>query len=358
MSRSHVDGHGEDVTARSARQTGGGQRHPADAARWPRSCSASGWPWCCSPRSPWSGCTALTHRYDRTVSREQLLAPTARQTRTDLDGRPELPARRLRPTGPARRPDQRSDTILIVHVPAGMRQAYLISVPRDLLVAIPPAAPGFGGGQDKINAAYEHGGGGEGGARLLSATLTRLTGIRFDGAALVDFSGFGRSSTCSAGIRMCVRHRGPVDPHRDPSSTGRLPADGRRAGAGLRPAALRPARAATTTGSGTSSSCSGRCSTGPPRRDLRSDPVQLDRVLRAVGGSLTVDTNGVPLDDLLFALRTLPADALPGVRLPSYPQTIDGRSPTWCWTTAAAGSSRPSATTRLPRLGRRQPAAG
>ena len=56
---------------------------------------------------------------------------------------------------------------------------------------------------------------------------------------------------------------------------------------------------------------------------LRSDPIKLDRVLRAVGGALTLDSNGVPLEDLLFALRALPADALRGVQVPSYPQTID-----------------------------------
>jgi len=46
-------------------------------------------------------------------------------------------------------------------------------------------------------------------------------------------------------------------------------------------------------------------------------------VIRAVGSSLTVDTNGVPLADLVLALRDLPTDALRGIQMPSYPQTID-----------------------------------
>lgn len=71
------------------------------------------------------------------MAKEQLLDPAARNKRTDLDG-----ALNYLLIGSDHRPganpeDQRSDSILIVHVPAGMRQAYLISVPRDLLVALP-----------------------------------------------------------------------------------------------------------------------------------------------------------------------------------------------------------------------------
>ena len=49
-------------------------------------------------------------------------------------------------------------------------------------------------------------------------------------------------------------------------------------------------------------------------------------MLRAAGGSLTVDTNGVPLDDCSSRCAACRADALRGVQVPSYPQTIDGVS--------------------------------
>ncbi|MFI5834306.1 LCP family protein [Micromonospora sp. NPDC051300] len=262
----------------------------------------------------------LTHRYDRTVTKEQLLDPTARTKRTNLD----QPLNYLL-IGSDHRPganpdDQRSDTILIVHVPAGMRQAYLISVPRDLLVAI-PAAPGFPGGQDKVNAAYEHGGGGSGGTRLLSATLTRLTGVRFDGAALVDFSGFTQVIDQLGGIRMCVDTPVRSIHTKTQFDAGCQQMDGARTLDYVRQRYDLPngdydrqrhqqqmLRAVLDRAGET---------------HLRGDPVKLDRVLRAAGGALTVDTNGVPLDELVFALRALPADALRGVRLPSYPQTID-----------------------------------
>lgn len=254
------------------------------------------------------------------MTKQQLLDGTARERRTDLS----QPLNYLL-IGSDHRPganpeDQRSDSILIVHVPAGMRQAYLISIPRDLLVAI-PAAPGYGGGQDKVNAAYEHGGGGEAGARLLSATLTRLTGIRFDGAALVDFSGFQQVIDLLGGIRMCVDTQVRSIHTKTLFTPGCQQMDGARTLDYVRQRYNLPdgdydrqrhqqqmLRAVLDKAGET---------------HLRSDPVKLDQVLRAVGGALTVDTNGVPVEDLLLALRSLPADALQGVQVPSYPQTID-----------------------------------
>ncbi|SCL15584.1 transcriptional attenuator, LytR family [Micromonospora rhizosphaerae] len=262
----------------------------------------------------------LTDRYDRTVAKEQLLDPAARQKRTDLSG-----ALNYLLVGSDRRPgatgeDQRSDTILIVHVPAGMRQAYLISIPRDLLVAIPPA-PGYGGGSDKINAAYEHGGGGQAGARLLSAALTRLTGIRFDGSALVDFSGFKRVIDLLGGIRMCVDTQVRSIHTKTLFTPGCHQMDGARALDYVRQRYDLPGGDYDRQRHQQQMLQAVLNKAGETR--LRSDPVRLDQVLRAVGGSLTVDTNGVPLEDLLFAFRSLPADALRGVQVPSYPQTID-----------------------------------
>ncbi|MBQ1073998.1 LCP family protein [Micromonospora sp. C31] len=266
------------------------------------------------------GLRTLTDRYERSVVREQLLDPTARRERTDPDGPLNyllVGTDRWRSGSAANR---RSDTILIVHVPAGGREAYLVSVPRDLLVAI-PAGHGYAGGQDKINSAYEHGGGGQPGTRLLSATLARLTGIRFDGAALIDFSGFRKVIDLLGGVRMCVDTE-VRSIHTDRVfRPGCQQMDGGEALDFVRQRYDLPGgdydrqthqqqllRAVLERTSETS---------------LRTNPVKLDQVIRAVGGSLTVDTNGVPLEDLVLALRDLPADALRGVRVPSRPQTID-----------------------------------
>jgi LCP family protein required for cell wall assembly len=254
------------------------------------------------------------------VLKEQLLAPDARNARTDLSG----PLNYLL-IGTDRRPgdtnpEQRADTILIVHVPAGLRQAYLVSIPRDLLVAI-PAANGYAGGQDKINAAYEHGGGGESGAQLLSATLARLTGLRFDGAALVDFSGIRQVVDLLGGVRMCV------DREVRSIHTNRVFSPGCRQMNGAE--ALDYVRQRYDLPGGDYDRQRHQQQLLRAMLDragetrLRTNPVKLDQVIRAVGDSLTVDTNGVALEDLLFALRGLPPDALKGVQVPSYPQVID-----------------------------------
>ncbi|MFF5176332.1 LCP family protein [Micromonospora sp. NPDC000089] len=267
------------------------------------------------------GLHALTNRYDHSVSKGQLIADGARRPRTDLDRGLNYLLVGSDSRGGTESPDQRSDTILIVHVPPGMRQAYLISVPRDLLVTIPPGDNGYRGGQDKVNAAYEHGGGGEGGARLLSATLTQVTGLRFDGAALIDFAGFRQVIDLLGGVRMCVDAPVRSIHTKTQFNPGCQQMDGARALDYVRQRYGLPngdydrqrhqqqlLRAMLDRAGQT---------------DLRGDPVKLDRVLRAVGSSLTVDTNGVPLADLAMALRKLPTDALSGVQVPSYPQTID-----------------------------------
>ncbi|PZG01345.1 LCP family protein [Micromonospora deserti] len=266
------------------------------------------------------GLRTLGDRYDRSVVKEQLLDPTARRERTDLDGSLNylLVGTDRWQSGSA--VGKRSDTILIVHVPAGGREAYLVSVPRDLLVAI-PAGNGFGGGPDKINAAYEHGGGGLAGTRLLSATLARLTGIRFDGAALIDFSGFRKVIDLLGGVRMCV------DTEVRSIHTGRVFHPGCQQMDGGQALDYVRQRYDLPGGDYDRQTHQQQLLRAMLERAgetrLRTNPVKLDQVIRAVGGSLTVDTNGVPLEDLLLALHDLPADALRGVQVPSHPQTID-----------------------------------
>ena len=110
----------------------------------------------------------------------------------------------------------RSDTIVIVHIPASHDQAYLVSVPRDLRVDIPRyPKTGYRGGTDKINAAFEFGFEGPGtelekrarGVDLLAQTIHRLTGIQFNGAAIIDFVGFEAVVREMGGVDMCVDQR-------------------------------------------------------------------------------------------------------------------------------------------------------
>jgi LCP family protein required for cell wall assembly len=107
----------------------------------------------------------------------------------------------------------RSDTMMIVHIPATHDQAYLISIPRDWRVPIPAnPATHYAGGKAKINAAFEFGYRGNGtelqkraaGFKLLAKTLHQQTGITFNGAALIDFQGFEAVVRELGGVHLCV----------------------------------------------------------------------------------------------------------------------------------------------------------
>ncbi|KXK62556.1 LytR family transcriptional regulator [Micromonospora rosaria] len=118
--------------------------------------------------------------------------------------------------------DVRADSIIVLHIPATHDQAYLISIPRDTEAQI-PAFPksGYTGGVEKINAAFQagarNGGGWEGGAQLMAQTIKQMTGVSFDGAAIINFGGFKNVIDTLGSVRICVsqdvksRHMSFVD---------------------------------------------------------------------------------------------------------------------------------------------------
>ena len=108
--------------------------------------------------------------------------------------------------------DLHADTIIVLHIPASHDQAYLVSIPRDTEVQVPPFATSrYPGGTAKATEAFWHGaqngGGWQGGAQLMAQTLKNATGISFDGAAIIDFNGFRGVINALDGVRMCVDQR-------------------------------------------------------------------------------------------------------------------------------------------------------
>jgi|HubBroStandDraft_1064217.scaffolds.fasta_scaffold02684_2 LCP family protein required for cell wall assembly len=89
---------------------------------------------------------------------------------------------------------QRSDTIMVVHVPAGGGRPVLMSIPRDSWVQIP------GYGYDKINAAFAFGG-----PALLAKTVQNLTGLRIDHYMGIGFGGFVNVVNSIGGVRLCLK---------------------------------------------------------------------------------------------------------------------------------------------------------
>ncbi|HEX9554540.1 MAG TPA: LCP family protein [Streptosporangiaceae bacterium] len=88
----------------------------------------------------------------------------------------------------------RSDTIMVLHMPANGNPAVLISLPRDSYVPIP------GHGSDKINAAYALGG-----PRLLAETVQNVTGLRIDHYMGIGFGGFVRVVDAIGGVSLCLK---------------------------------------------------------------------------------------------------------------------------------------------------------
>ncbi|HEX6658570.1 MAG TPA: LCP family protein, partial [Ilumatobacter sp.] len=95
-------------------------------------------------------------------------------------------------------PGQRSDTIILVHVPEAMNVAYVISVPRDTFIPI-ANEDGTPGSKNKINAAFA-----EGGAPRLVQTLNNFTGLKIDYPIIVDFSAVKEITDLVGGVDVIV----------------------------------------------------------------------------------------------------------------------------------------------------------
>lgn len=87
---------------------------------------------------------------------------------------------------------QRTDTIMLVHVPTSGRPA-LISIPRDSVVDIPGRESG------RINAAFAYGG-----APLLVETIEANTGVAIDDYVQIGFGGFAGIVDALGGVEMCL----------------------------------------------------------------------------------------------------------------------------------------------------------
>ncbi|MEV0613921.1 LCP family protein [Nonomuraea sp. NPDC050404] len=108
---------------------------------------------------------------------------------------------------------QRSDTIMIIHLPADRSRSTAVSVPRDSMVRI-PACGSEPARTDLINSAYA-----KGGATCLRSTLEKLTGLRLHHTVEVDFTGFKNMVDAIGGVTIKVAE--PVD---DRMSKLKLPA--------------------------------------------------------------------------------------------------------------------------------------
>jgi LCP family protein required for cell wall assembly len=96
----------------------------------------------------------------------------------------------------------RSDTILLLHVPANGTRPTLVSLPRDSYVPIP------GHGYNKLNAAYALGG-----PKLLVQTVQNVTGLPVSHYMGIGFGGLVSVVDDIGGVRVCL-----PSPMKDPKA--------------------------------------------------------------------------------------------------------------------------------------------
>jgi len=244
-----------------------------------------------------------------------------------------------------------ADSIIVVHVPAGLDSAYLFSLPRDLLVDIPAFGhTGYGGGRDRINAAMAEGSRLPGrtrpdaarGFELLSRTVSQYTGIRrFDAGAIVNFNGFKKIVDAMGGVTMNVDERTRSE-HLRPDGTPRTP-NGRGTGY------IGPQKTyekGTHRLQGWEALDYVRQRYGLKggdyarqrhqqqflkamvdqalSRDVVTNPRKLDQVLRAGGQSLIFNGRGHSVVDFGFALKGIRPDSMTMVKLPGYSVIVNG----------------------------------
>lgn len=88
---------------------------------------------------------------------------------------------------------ERSDTIMLLHIPSNGGPDVLVSLPRDSYVPIP------GNGSNKLNAAFAIGG-----PKLLAETVQNATGLQINHYIGIGFGGLVNVVNSVGGVRMCL----------------------------------------------------------------------------------------------------------------------------------------------------------
>ncbi|MCW3816541.1 LCP family protein [Micromonospora sp. DR5-3] len=227
--------------------------------------------------------------------------------------------------------DVRSDSIIILHIPASHDQAYLISIPRDTEAEIP------GHGTDKINAAFQFGaqkgGGWEGGAQMMAKTIKKMTGISFDGAAIINFGGFKKVIDALGTVKICVSHEVTSKHMSYVNGKPMWNSDAEKLGKPMTPVVHKKGCREMK---GWEALDFARQRYGLPRGDydrqqnqqqlikamakkasesgMLTNPIKLNQLIKAAGESLMLDTGGVKIEDFIFTLKGLSGNDLVTLR--------------------------------------------
>jgi LCP family protein required for cell wall assembly len=236
----------------------------------------------------------------------------------------------------------RSDSIILLHIPADRSGAYMISIPRDSYVRIPAynnGAQSYPGGKNKINSAFAYGSRGLTGAaaeshgfELLALTVKNLTGITPDAAAIIDFSGFTQVLQVLGTVCMYV-DEDVTSIHLGHTADGKPAVPYKTDSAGANPRKV-PGVTPNFYAKGNHCFTPAQALDFARQRDLLANhdsdygrqrhqqqllkailttavhqglnsPTKLPGLLTAIGKTMTVDTGGISLEDWAFAMKGL-----------------------------------------------------
>ncbi|PRY30574.1 LCP family protein [Pseudosporangium ferrugineum] len=281
-----------------------------------------------------AGARMLAGRYEGAVHRADLLPAPVRSA----SGKPEPPKVRgpmnLLLIGSDSRKrgepgDGRSDVIILVHIPKSTGHAYVISIPRDTYLPI-ATADGERGSRNKVNAAYAWGG-----APRLVQTVNQFGDLTVDWPIVIDFAGVRKLTDLVGGVDVVVDKRAvdryrflpedspyPSAPCTDPQGrsrrcvvfdAGKVHLDGK-----LAEYYVRQRRGLPNDDFDRSKrhqqylhALAGKIA----EKNVLTDPIALDRLVRAGAGMLTVDRS-MPVQRLALTLRGLRPKDLTFMTLP------------------------------------------
>jgi LCP family protein required for cell wall assembly len=248
--------------------------------------------------------------------------------------------------------DTRADTIIILHIPATHDQAYLLSIPRDTEVKVPAfAKSGYAGGTTKATEVFFHGSqngaGWAGGAQLMAQTIKDMTGISFDGAAIIDFNGFRGVIDQLGTVRMCVDQQvrshhlvrmadGKIQSIEDARKSGQeytpiVHKVGCREMKGWEALDFARQRYGLKNGDYDRQRHQQQLIKAMAKKAMDggvvANPLKLKALMDAAGKAFTLDTGGAPVADFVYTLRGVTANDLVLLRTNSgtYSQNENGR---------------------------------
>lgn len=327
----------------------GAPRAKRRAPRWARLCAVVGAVLMVAAGGALAGTQWLLARYEGAVTEADLFgdqANAAPQPKSDLKGPLNILLVGIDPRDSEPNWIPRADSVLIMHIPEGMDRGYLFSLPRDLWVKIPVfKKSGYNGAQDKLAHSMFYGAQVPGQAKpntawgfeLLSKAVSQYTGIkRFDAGAIINFTGFKKIVDAMGGVTMYVDttiasiHMRPDGKHREGSGTG---GEGAAAYVGPRKVykkgthhlkgweALDYVRQRYIPGGDYARQRHQQqfiraMANQALSKDVVTNPLKLDAVLRAAGQALVFNGRGHSVVDFAVALRSLRSESIVMVKLP------------------------------------------